>query len=194
MKNESALPFLLGGLLLAALLIFFSFGGNTPNDAVLQQRFAPQPTVPGEQPPEVELPKVTLPELPPAAREQVVKISEALSINAKAPALTPVAAAGGITVTVNEVERQGDQVSVRGSVRNDTTADLQIGPEAFIFRDSAGVTYNTRGSGTSTLAPGQETSFDLTVPLPPERGLTMKLDLPPNPPIEQMLVAEVEGQ
>jgi hypothetical protein len=104
-----------------------------------------------------------------------------------------VAEGGGVTITVRELNREGDQVSVRGSVRNGRSQPLTIGPEAFGFRDSAGTSYSTRGSAATELQPGQATDFDLTVPLPAGRGLVLVLNLPPDPPIEQTLLVEVEG-
>jgi hypothetical protein len=137
------------------------------------------------------LPRVTLPELPPDTQQNVSKIREALAGGQTAPALTPVAQGGGVTVTVRDLSRVGDQVSVRGSVRNGRSAPLAIGPEAFGFRDSAGTSYTTQGSGATELQPGQETDFDLSVPLPEGRGLILSLSIPPDPPIEQTLLVEV---
>jgi len=68
---------------------------------------------------------------------------------------------------------------------------LELPIDAFVFRDSAGVTYAASGRGT-TLQPGQSTTLDLTVPLPEGRGLTLVVTVPPDPPIEQILVVETQ--
>lgn len=69
--------------------------------------------------------------------------------------------------------------------------DLSVAPEAFLFRDSTGVSYATEGSNAAILKPGEQTSFDLSVPLPNGRGLTLILTLPPEPPVEQVLMVEL---
>ena len=61
-----------------------------------------------------------------------------------------------------------------------------------VFRDSAGVGYSTGGSAAVTLAAGQTTTLDLGVPLPDGRGLTLILTIPPDPPLEQVLVVEAK--
>jgi hypothetical protein len=68
-----------------------------------------------------------------------------------------------------------------------------VPPSAFSFRDSAGISYATAGSGGTTLQPGQSTPFDLGVPLPGERGLSLIVSLPPDPPLQQVLVVETKG-
>ena len=107
------------------------------------------------------------------------------------PALTPVASGPRLRVEVREVRRVGDQVKVSGAVTNISSAPLEIGVRAFAFRDSAGVTYAASGAGT-TLQPGQSTALDLAVPLPAGRGLTLLVALPPDPPLEQVLVVETK--
>ena len=71
------------------------------------------------------------------------------------------------------------------------TGILIIPPGAFVFRDSRGVRYTTETSSSVTLAPGEMTTFEFTVPLPPDRGLTLIFDLPPDPSLEQTLTLEV---
>jgi hypothetical protein len=107
------------------------------------------------------------------------------------PALTPVASGPRLRVEVREVRRVSDQVKVSGAVTNISSAPLEIGVRAFAFRDSAGVTYAASGAGT-TLQPGQSTALDLAVPLPAGRGLTLLVVLPPDPPLEQVLVLETK--
>jgi hypothetical protein len=109
------------------------------------------------------------------------------------PALTPVASGARARVEIAEVRRSGDHIQIRGSVVNASDAPLSIPPGAFSFRDSGGVSYSTSGSGGVTLAPGQSTTLDLGVPLPTERGLTLILTIPPDPPLEQVLVVEARS-
>jgi hypothetical protein len=108
------------------------------------------------------------------------------------PALTPVASGLRLRVEVGEVKRSGEQVRITGAVSNIGGAALELPIDAFVFRDSAGVTYAASGRGT-TLQPGQSTTLDLTVPLPEGRGLTLVVTVPPDPPIEQILVVEAQS-
>jgi hypothetical protein len=193
-RDESGLPFVIGGLLLAALLIGVSFQLGAPNSAVLSQQFVPRPRDPSEPTlAPFELPQVTLPDLPPDAQTRISDLTEQLAGGRPVPALTPVASGASVRVTIDELRRSGERVSIRGSLANISQRTVAVAPEAFLFRDSAGVTYATEGTGASQLAPGEETSFDLAVPLPSGRGLTMIVNLPPDPPLEQVLVVEVKA-
>src|SRR6266508_3397636 len=78
------------------------------------------------------------------------------------------------------------------SLRDRLAGGEAIPAGAFSFRDSRGVIYATVGSGGTTLRAGQSTSFDLGVPLPPDLGLTLILTLPPDQPLEQILVVETK--
>jgi hypothetical protein len=190
-QQESASPFLLGGLLLALVLIG-TFLFNPPNQSVLSRTFtaqAPDPRQPTLAP--FELPQVSLPELPADAQATIAEMKEKLAKGQAIPALTPEATGTNLQVSIRDVRRNGQQIGVRGSVKNIGNEAIDITPGAFVFRDSLGVTYSTEGSGATTLQPGQQTPFDLTVPLPDGRGLTLIVDIPPYAPLEQILVVEV---
>jgi hypothetical protein len=192
-ESRSNLPVVLGGLLLALALIWIGTGGRTGRNPALEQQFAPRPLAPGEPTPApFQLPQVRLPELPPEVRQAVADMQSRLDAGQAAPALTPVAEGPRARVAVAEVRREGGLLRVRGSVTSSAQAPLTIPPGAFSFRDSAGTSYATSGSGAAVLGSGQSTTFDLTVPLPEGRGLTLILTLPPDPPLEQMLLVAVE--
>jgi len=184
----------LGGLLLALVLIVISNrAGGGINNPALMQRFAPRPTdpnAPTAQP--YQLPRVSLPSLPPGVQRAVTSLRDRLAGGEAIPALTPVANGPRVRVEVGEVKRAGEHLQVRGKIANITDAPLAIPPGAFSFRDSRGVMYATTGSGGTTLQAGQSTSFDLGVPLPPDLGLTLILTLPPDQPLEQVLVVETK--
>jgi hypothetical protein len=191
--NRSTLPMWLGGLLLALALILISNRAGGVNNPALIQRFAPGPTdpnAPTAQP--YQLPQVSLPNLPPAVQRAVTSMRERLAGGEAIPALTPVASGPRVRVEVGEVKRTGEHVQVRGKITNITDAPVAIPPGAFSFRDSRGVLYATSGSAGTTLQPGQSTSFDLGVPLPPDLGMTLILTLPPDLPLEQILVVETK--
>lgn len=192
--NRNTLPMWVGGLLLAlALIVISNRAGGGVNNPALLQRFAPRPTdpnAPTAQP--YQLPQVRLPNLPPAVQRAVTSLRDRLAGGEAIPALTPVANGPRVRVEVGEVKRASERVQVRGRITNITDAPLVIPPGAFSFRDSRGVMYATAGSGGTTLQAGQSTTFDLGVPLPPDLGLTLILSLPPDQPLEQVLVVETK--
>ncbi|MFN8505282.1 hypothetical protein [Kouleothrix sp.] len=194
-ESRNTLVIWLGGVLLALLLIVISSrAGGGPNNAALQQRFAPRPTdpnAPTAQP--FELPQVHLPSLPPAVQQQLTGLRDRLLGGQAVPALTPVASGPRARIEVRQVQRAGDHTQISGTITNITSAPLTIPPGAFAFRDSAGITYATTGSGGATLDPNQSTSFDLGVPAPIGRGLTLIVTLPPDPPLQQVLVVETKS-
>jgi hypothetical protein len=196
MRNSSnSFPMWLGGVLLALVLILISVrGGGGLSNPRLQQQFTPKPTdpsAPTAQP--FELPQIHLPSLPPNVRDAYTQLRDRLSSGQAVPALTPEASGPRVRVEVDEVRRTGDTVQVRGKVSNIAGGMVEIPPGAFSFRDSAGVSYTTGGSPGATLQPGQSAAFDLSVPLPAERGLILIITLPPDPPLEQILIVETTG-
>jgi hypothetical protein len=184
------LPAWIGGILLALVLIAISTRGGGVNSAALMRRFAPDPNAPTAAP--LQLPKIDLSQLPEGVRQTVASLRDRYAGGEAVPALTPVASGQRLRVEVGEVKRSGEQVQIRGTVSNIGDAALELPIDAFVFRDSAGVTYAASGRGT-TLQPGQSTTLDLTVPLPQGRGLTLVVTVPPDPPIEQILVVETQS-
>jgi len=188
-ESRSVVPWVVSGLLLALGLIWLATGGQPGRNQLLEQQFMPRPLAPGEPTPApFQLPQVNLPELPPEVQQAVAAAESQLQSGGAVPALTPVAESGRARVTVTDVRREGEILRVRGEVANLAAGTLEIPPGAFSFRDSAGTNYATTGTGGASLAPGQRTAFDLTVPLPEGYGLTLLLNLPSDPPIEQILV------
>jgi hypothetical protein len=183
------LPAWVGGILLALVLILISTRGGGVNSTVLIRRFAPDPNAPTSAP--LQLPKIDLSRLPEGVRQTVASLRDRFAGGEAVPALTPIANGPRLRVEVREVKRSGEQVRVSGAVSNISGAALELPIDAFVFRDSAGVTYAASGRGT-TLQPGQSTTLDLTVPLPEGRGLTLVVTLPPDPPTEQILVVETK--
>ncbi len=193
-QSDSALPFILAGLLLAVLFIGSSFFASPPNLRVLQPRFLPQtpdPSGPTDVP--FELPQIPQPSLPPDVQSKLKGLQDRLSGGQAIPALTPIVQEQGIQIEVRELRREGEAIQVRGSIKNTGTSKLTIPPDAFVFRDSAGVRYGTQGANGATLNPGEHVEFDLGVPLPEGRGLSLILSVPPAPPIQQILFVEVKS-
>ena len=190
--RDKKIPMWMGGILLAVVLILLSNRGSGGlTNPVLIGRFVPRPTDPGAPTaPAFQLPQVHLPSLPPAMQDTVAKLRDRFAGGQAIPALTPRASGPRVRVEVGEVRRVGDHVQVKGSVVNLSDQSLTIPSGAFAFRDSGGVSYSTTGSAAATLAVGQSTTLDLGVPLPDGRGLTLILNIPPDPPLEQVLVVE----
>jgi hypothetical protein len=191
-ETRGILPVVLAGLLLGLVLIYIGTGGNTGANPVLIQQFSPRPTLPGEPTAgSLDLPQVDLPALPPDVQRAVTEIGERIAGELPSPALTPVATSARARVEVREVRRSGGRIRVQGAVANTSGQALTIPPGAFSFRDSDGTSYATSGTASVTLQPGETTTFDLTVPLPPDRGLALILTLPPDLPITQDLFVAI---
>jgi hypothetical protein len=179
------LPAWIGGILLALILILISTRGGGINSAVLKHRFAPDPNAPTAAP--FQLPLIDLPSLPENVRQTLTTLRDRFAGGQAVPALTPIASGPRLRVEVRTVQRNGEQVGISGMIANISGEALELPMDAFVFRDSAGIAYAASGRST-TLQPGQSTALDLTVPLPAGRGLTLVVTLPPDPPLEQMLV------
>jgi hypothetical protein len=185
--NRQHVPAWIGGVLLALILILISTRGGGVNSAVLVRRFAHDPNAPTSEP--YQFPSIDLPSLPEGVRRSITSLRDRFAGGQAVPALTPVASGPRLRVEVGEVRRAGAQVHIGGTLENISDAPIELPIGAFTFRDSAGLSYTASGSGTR-LQPGQSTTLDLNVPLPEGRGLAMLISLPPDPPLEQLLVAE----
>jgi hypothetical protein len=179
-------PIWLWGVLLALLLIVLSARGRFPTDnPALQQHFASQPAAAN---PSLALPQLDLSSLPPEIQSVAQNVQRQLGMGQSVPALTPVAQNQRLRVEVSAVQLTADGVRISGTVTNISTTELQVPIQAFELRDSAGILYATSGNAQVRLAPGANTPLDLTIPMPAGRGLMLRLNFPPDPPIEQVLL------
>lgn len=191
-SNQNSAWVWITGLILALVLIVISTRDTAPGNPTLSQYFAPRPTDPNAPTPEpLQLPQVHLPNLPPEAQQMFTGLRDRLAGGEPIPALTPVANSPRVQVKVGEIRRTSERVQVRGTIANIANGPVKIPPGAFSFYDSAGITYETGTIGGITLQPGESTTFDLGVPLPEGRGLSLALTLPPDPPLVQILTVEV---
>ncbi|NOK57574.1 MAG: hypothetical protein GFH27_549303n160 [Chloroflexi bacterium AL-W] len=192
MNERHQVPFWLIGVLIALVLILIGNRiGSQPNNVELSRAFAPVPTDPNAPiAPSIEPPQVNLPELPPDIQQGVVGLRDRLAGGESIPALTPVASSNQLQIDITQVRREGDQIHIRGRVSNIADSSVNIPATAFSFRDSAGTTYGLNGNAITTLEPDQSTEIDLSVPLPPDLGLTLIVAVPPDPPIQQILIVE----
>ena len=185
-RNNSSVPFWLAGVLLALLLIVVSARGRiTPQNDALRDQFRPRPTEPGAP---TAAPLLDLSQLPAEVRALAGNLRERFQRGASVPALTPVAASARLRVQVAGVVSSASGVRVSGTVTNISGAPLAVPVRAFELRDSAGGVYASGATGTISLAPDATTPLDVTVPLPAGRGLVLRVLLPPDPPLEQVLL------
>ncbi|MBC8162134.1 MAG: hypothetical protein H7Z42_13055 [Roseiflexaceae bacterium] len=193
-KQKQQVPVWLLGVVAAIVLILVGqrVGGSIGNQA-LTETFEQDPAAQAA-PPGFELPKVDLSSLPPEAQQAIQQVQERLNIGETVVALTPEASGIRARISVSEVKRSGGNLQVRGNLENIADQPLDVPASAFSFRDSAGIAYTLGGSGATTVQPGQTAPFELSVPLPAERGLTLIVTLPPDPAIQQTLVLETAGE
>ena len=92
------------------------------------------------------------------------------------PAGAPVVANERVAIYVDDIQRIGSTMQMRGRVANVGQAPLAISVADFTFVDATGVQYGVDGAA-SDLAPGASEAFEFTVPVPPSRTLTMTLTL-----------------
>ena len=192
MNERKQVPFWLFGVLIALVLILIGNQiGSQPNNVELSRAFAPVPTDPNAPTaPSIEFPEVSLPELPPEVQQGVADLRDRLAGGETIPALTPVASSNQLEIDITQIRREGEQVHIQGRVSNIASSSVNIPATAFSFRDSAGTTYGLNGNTITTLEPDQATDIDLSVPLPPDLGLTLIVAVPPDPPIQQILIIE----
>jgi hypothetical protein len=185
-RNNSPIPFWLAGVLVALLLIAVSAGGRlSPQNEALRDQFRARPTDPAA-PTAAPLPGLS--QLPAEVRALAERLRARLEGGAAVPALTPVAAGGRVRVQISGVSQTADGVRVSGTVTNISGATLDLPVRAFELHDSAGGVYASGASGSIPLAPSATTPLDVTVPLPAGRGLVLRVLLPPDPPLEQVLL------
>jgi len=185
-RNTPPIPIWLAGVLLALLLIVVSaVGRRGPQNDALRDQFKPQPTDPAAP---TAAPLLSLDQLPAEVRQLAERLRERFQGGASVPALTPLAASQRVRVQIAGVAQTTGGVRVSGTVTNISGATLAVPVRAFELRDSTGVVYASGADGTVSLAPNAATPLDVTVPLPPGRGLVLRVLLPPDPPIEQVLL------
>lgn len=188
-ERSRGLPMWIWGVLAALLLIALSSRGSfgVANEA-LRQRFAAQPTPAGVDLP-FDVPHLELESLPPQLQDAARELLRALNRGEAGRPVEPAVESARLRIEVRELRRVAGEVQIRGQVTNISRREVQVPISAFELRDSAGVSYLAGEGASSTLRPGQSTPLELSVPLPPGRGLLLTTTLPPDPPVEQRLIA-----
>ena len=169
------------------VLVVISAYNHSPGNANLQQVFAAQPTAIG-MPGEFDLPQLELSNLSPDLQAAAAQLWQQLSAGQNVRPVQPQVASARLSITVTELRRTSDGLVVLGEVRNIGPNEVVVPISAFQLLDSAGESYVADGGGAATLAPGDQTPLELSVPLPPGRGLLLRTNLPPDPVVEQVLL------
>lgn len=187
-RNE-AIPIWFWGVLVAIILIIISSQGRLlPNNPALEQVFAPQPTPIG-QAPGFAVPQLNLGNLPTEVQAIASDLWRQLGNGQTVRPIAPSARSPRLQIEVREIRRIESGVQVIGQVTNISSSDLLVPISAFELRDSTGASYLAGGGASANLRPNEATPLDLTVPLPSGRGLLLVTNLPPDLPVEQILLA-----
>ncbi|MFQ3663643.1 MAG: hypothetical protein SNJ69_14780 [Chloroflexaceae bacterium] len=187
-ERSRGFPMWIWGVLVALILIALSSRGNVGvTNETLRQRFAAQPTPAGIDLP-FEAPQLEIGALPPQLQEAARELLWRLNRGEAGRPVEPAVESARLRIEVRELRRVADEVYVRGEVTNISRREVQVPISAFELRDSAGISYLANSGASSTLRPGQSTPLELSVPLPPGRGLLLTTSLPPDPPVEQRLI------
>lgn len=185
-RNDQIGPIWLWGILLALALILLTTRGQVvPDNPALEQTFVRQTENLGD----VQLPNLSLGNLPADLQQLARDIQQQLGVQGSAPVLQPVAENSRLRIEINELQATADGVQVIGEVSNIGDTPVEVPVSAFEFTDSYGAVYSADSNSSARLEPGERTALDLAVPLPPDSGLLLTLRLPPDPPLEQMLLA-----
>lgn len=108
---------------------------------------------------------------------------------AQLPAVTPQAVGPRIAVHVDELQRVGTVLAIRGTIFNNTATTIPFSINNFQFVDATGVGYNSE-SAVGTIMLETSAPFAFNIPVPPSRALTMTVTLDPDPPLVIALLQE----
>ncbi len=189
MQTQKQRPIWIWGIVVGLLLIGISMQSRSWHDeTALRRHFATGASVTGN-PDAPPMPQLDMTSLPTGIQQTVRDLQQQLHMGQSIPALTPVAQSVRLRVEVQQVQRRGDDaVQIQGQVTNISNTELVVPISAFALRDNMGMSYAPGGDASVTLLPGDSTPLDLTVPIPTGRGLLLAVSLPPDPPVEQVLL------
>lgn len=187
-NTRQHIPVWVWGLVLGLGLILLSTRGRfTTNETALQRHFAAQPAAPG-----IMLPQLDMGNLAPDIQRRVDEMQQIMRRGQPAPALTPVVQNQRVRVEIHHIRRVAAGVQIQGQVTNVGSAAVTVPIRAFELQDNTGTSYTSADTASVPLGPGESTPLDLTVPLPEGRGLRLTVNLPPDPPLEQVLVVATD--
>ncbi len=165
------------GFVVLVLAVQWSRGSNA---RPLTEQFAAGPAPSG--------PALSVPALPTGiaglARSAVARLAGGNT----APALTPLAQAGSLQVVITELAPGAQGLHIAGEAINTGTAPLLVSLKDFRFTDDTGTTYAAEQGAATTLAPGQRTPLDLSLPLTNPKQLTLEVTLANQPKLAMVLL------
>lgn len=180
-------PIWIWGFVIGVILIIFSTRGRlSPENVALRDVFAVQPA---PNLPSLPGPNLDLASLPAELQQAARDLQARLGAGQAGRPLEPAVETPRLRVEVHELRPSADGITLLGTVTNLSQGEVVVPLSAFELRDSAGVSYIAGGGASATLRPGASTPLELTVPLPQGRGLLMVINLPPDLPVEQRLIA-----
>jgi hypothetical protein len=186
LTKQGGVPFWLYGVLAGLLLIVLVRSCVAPSADTLRGTFAPRPGDPTTA--DLPLPDLSLDSLPAQAQQAQATAVALLNLGQGAAPITPEVEGNGVRIVVDSLRREGEGIQVQGSITNTAGAARTIPAQALLFRDGSGQVYGG-GTGSATLEPGQRAAIDMRVPIPEGSGLTLIFSLPPDPPLEMILLA-----
>ncbi len=184
-ESTHTIPVWVWGALVALLLIIISSRGRLVGNPALSQQFALQPT------PDIALPlpDLQIGNLAPDLQAQAESLLRQIGMGNSGRPLEPLATTPRLRIEITELRPEESGLRVIGTVTNVSTTVVTVPISAFELRDSTGASYIAGGGASAPLQPGEHTPLELSVPLPPGRGLLLITRLPPDPPAEQKLIA-----
>jgi hypothetical protein len=187
--RPQGIPLWFWGALVGLLLVALSSRGHllAPENPALSQYFAAQPTPVGYDP-SFGLPQLDIGTLPAELQAAARDLLGTLNAGGAGRPVEPVVESQRLRIEVQELRQVDGGLQIKGQVTNTSASEVQVPISAFELRDSAGASYVAGGGASAPLKPGASTPLELTVPLPPGRGLLLITTLPPDPAVEQRLI------
>ncbi len=137
--------------------------------------------------PRPELPQIGLDDLKRLMPTALAGLPDIPSTFTAGPTPIVTGTLGGLLVEVLELAPMPDGsqgVKVVGRVSNIGQAEITVPISAFELIDTAGASYIAGGGAQAVLKPQEYTPLELEVPVPPNRGLKLRVNLPDVGPIE----------
>lgn len=150
-------------------------------EQLLQQQFAASP--PAADAGQIQLPPI------PTNMIALARTTTARLLNGQAGApLNSVAQNETLRVEIANIQGEGGNLRLSGTITNIGRAPTTVSLDAFKFTDASGTVYASSGGPTTTLEPGQNAPLDLTLPIADRTALKLEVEQPDQSKIELQLV------
>lgn len=150
-------------------------------EQLLQQQFAASP--PPADAGQIELPPI------PTNMIALARTTTARLFNGQAGApLNSVAQNETLRVEIANIQSEGANLRLSGTITNIGRAPTTVSLDAFKFTDASGTVYASSNGPTTTLEPGQEAPLDLTLPIADRTALKLEVEQQGQSKIELQLV------